>query len=153
MTRNGTRKTTASSKENQYSKIPVQSTLLMPSSRLLEIPDSSSSTATWLIGSMILPEATMDFAMASEPHEAHYTMKNYAEALAQPDAPAAAWREQGMLLRERGERVGAIDALRHYNVSAVAALALLILVVLFTEIYAPATGIELWRRRPEGLAA
>lgn len=42
----------------------------------------------------------------------------YAEALAQPDAPAAAWREQGMLLRERGERVGAIDALRHYLAAA-----------------------------------
>lgn len=42
-----------------------------------------------------------------------------------------------------------VDASRHYNIPAVAALALLALAVLFTEIYAPATGIELWRRRPE----
>jgi capsule polysaccharide export protein KpsE/RkpR len=40
-----------------------------------------------------------------------------------------------------------LDAWRHYNVSAVAALALLILAALFTEIYAPATGIVLWRSR------
>jgi len=40
-----------------------------------------------------------------------------------------------------------VDAWRHYNVSAVAALALLALAVLFTELYAPATGIDLWRRR------
>lgn len=40
-----------------------------------------------------------------------------------------------------------LDAWRHYNVSAVAAFALLILTILFTEIYAPATGIVLWRSR------
>jgi len=45
-----------------------------------------------------------------------------------------------------------LDAARHYNIPAVAALALLILAVLFTELYAPATGIALWRRRPESIA-
>lgn len=39
-----------------------------------------------------------------------------------------------------------VDAGRHYNVPAVGALALLVLLALFTEIYAPATGIALWRR-------
>lgn len=43
-----------------------------------------------------------------------------------------------------------LDAVRHYNIPAVAALALLVLAALFTEVYAPATGIVLWRRRPEG---
>lgn len=38
----------------------------------------------------------------------------YAEALAQPQPPAAAWREQGMLLRDRGDRPGAIASLRRY---------------------------------------
>jgi len=45
-----------------------------------------------------------------------------------------------------------IDAVRHYNVSAVAALVLLLLAAAFTEVYAPATGIALWRRSPEGVA-
>ncbi len=45
-----------------------------------------------------------------------------------------------------------VDAGRHYNVPAVAILALLVLAALFTEIYAPATGIELWRRRPDEAA-
>ncbi|WP_425229440.1 capsule biosynthesis protein [Sphingomonas sp.] len=37
-----------------------------------------------------------------------------------------------------------LDAERHYNVSAVAALALLVLAALFTELYVPATGLR-WR--------
>jgi len=40
-----------------------------------------------------------------------------------------------------------LDAWRHYNMSAVAALTLLGLLFLFTEFYAPATGIRLWRRK------
>lgn len=38
----------------------------------------------------------------------------YAEALAQPDPPVAAWRQHGMMLRDRGDRAGAIAALRSY---------------------------------------
>ncbi len=38
----------------------------------------------------------------------------YAEALALPDPPAAAWREQGMLLRTNGDAPGAANALRQY---------------------------------------
>lgn len=38
----------------------------------------------------------------------------YAETLALPDPPAAAWREQGMLLRTRGDTAGAANALRNY---------------------------------------
>ena len=40
-----------------------------------------------------------------------------------------------------------IDADRKYNISAVALLLLVILGALFTEVYAPATGIDLGRRR------
>ncbi len=40
-----------------------------------------------------------------------------------------------------------LEAGRHYNVPAVALLALLLVLVFFTEIYAPATGIVLIRRR------
>jgi hypothetical protein len=40
-----------------------------------------------------------------------------------------------------------LDPWRHYNVSALAALALLVLGAFFTEIYTPATGIALWRRQ------
>jgi hypothetical protein len=46
-----------------------------------------------------------------------------------------------------------VDAWRHYNIPAGAALALLALVFLFTEVYAPATGIVLWRRREEKVEA
>lgn len=38
----------------------------------------------------------------------------YAEALALPDPPVAAWRQHGMMLRDRGERTQAIEALRTY---------------------------------------
>lgn len=38
----------------------------------------------------------------------------YAEALSLPDPPAAAWREQGMLLRAKGDNAGAAAALHHY---------------------------------------
>lgn len=38
----------------------------------------------------------------------------YAEALTLPDPPAAAWREQGMLLRDKGDAAGAANALRNY---------------------------------------
>jgi predicted Zn-dependent protease len=38
----------------------------------------------------------------------------YAEALTLPDPPAAAWREQGMLLRTQGDTAGATSALRNY---------------------------------------
>lgn len=41
-----------------------------------------------------------------------------------------------------------LDADRKYNVAAVALLALVILGALFTEIYAPATGIRLFRDKP-----
>jgi uncharacterized protein involved in exopolysaccharide biosynthesis len=41
-----------------------------------------------------------------------------------------------------------LEAGRHYNVPAVALLALLLVLAFFTEIYAPATGIVLIRRRP-----
>ena len=42
-----------------------------------------------------------------------------------------------------------LDADRKYNVPAVALLALALLAALFTEIYAPATGIDLWLKRRE----
>lgn len=42
----------------------------------------------------------------------------YAQALSQPRPPAAAWREQGMLLREQGDKAGALAALRRYLKSA-----------------------------------
>jgi predicted Zn-dependent protease len=45
----------------------------------------------------------------------------YAEALALPDPPAAAWREQGMLLRTKGDTAGAASALRNYLQAAPAA--------------------------------
>lgn len=38
----------------------------------------------------------------------------FAEAVALPDAPAAAWREHGLALRDQGERAGARAALRRY---------------------------------------
>jgi beta-barrel assembly-enhancing protease len=38
----------------------------------------------------------------------------YAEALAQPQPPAACWREQGMLLRDQGDTSGALASLRRY---------------------------------------
>ncbi|MFC5579422.1 M48 family metalloprotease [Lysobacter niabensis] len=38
----------------------------------------------------------------------------YAQALAEPHAPPAAWREQGMLLREQGDKPGALASLRRY---------------------------------------
>ncbi|HJW47471.1 MAG TPA: M48 family metalloprotease [Lysobacter sp.] len=38
----------------------------------------------------------------------------YAEALAQPQPPAACWREQGMLLRDQGDKSGALASLRRY---------------------------------------
>lgn len=38
----------------------------------------------------------------------------YAEALSLPQPPAAAWREQGMLLREQGDQASALAALRRY---------------------------------------
>lgn len=41
-----------------------------------------------------------------------------------------------------------LDAGRHYNVPAVALLALLLVAAFFTEIYAPSTGIALFRRHP-----
>lgn len=44
-----------------------------------------------------------------------------------------------------------VDAGRHYNVPFVGALALLVLLALFTEIYAPATGIVLWRREEKAV--
>lgn len=40
--------------------------------------------------------------------------KLYAETLTLPDPPAAAWREQGMLLREKGDTAAAAEALRTY---------------------------------------
>lgn len=45
----------------------------------------------------------------------------YAEALTLPDPPAAAWREQGMLLRTQGDATGAATALRNYLQAAPAA--------------------------------
>ena len=47
--------------------------------------------------------------------------KLYAEALTLPDPPAAAWREQGMLLRTQGDTAGAASALRRYLQAAPAA--------------------------------
>ena len=38
----------------------------------------------------------------------------YAEALALPDPPAAAWRERGLFLQTNGDVPGAIAAMRHY---------------------------------------
>ncbi|TXH67269.1 MAG: hypothetical protein E6Q88_10840 [Lysobacteraceae bacterium] len=38
----------------------------------------------------------------------------YSDALALPNPPAAAWREQGMYLRTKGDNVGAAAALRNY---------------------------------------
>ncbi len=38
----------------------------------------------------------------------------YAQAIALPDPPAAAWRERGMALRDAGQRSEAADALRRY---------------------------------------
>jgi predicted Zn-dependent protease len=38
----------------------------------------------------------------------------YAQALAAPEPPAAAWREQGMLQREQGDKVAALASLRRY---------------------------------------
>jgi len=38
----------------------------------------------------------------------------YAEALALPDPPSAVWREQGLLLRAKGDAAGAASALRSY---------------------------------------
>jgi len=45
-----------------------------------------------------------------------------------------------------------LDADRKYNIPAVAILALVLLLAAFTEIYAPATGIDLGLRRREGAA-
>lgn len=45
----------------------------------------------------------------------------YAEALALPDPPAAAWREQGMLLRAKNDSAGAAESLRNYLQAAPAA--------------------------------
>jgi hypothetical protein len=42
-----------------------------------------------------------------------------------------------------------LDADRKYNISAVALLILVILAALFTEIYVPATGIDLGLKRRE----
>jgi len=42
-----------------------------------------------------------------------------------------------------------LDDDRKFNVSAIALLALVIALALFTEVYAPATGIRLWPRRAE----
>ncbi|HEV8693981.1 MAG TPA: M48 family metalloprotease [Lysobacter sp.] len=38
----------------------------------------------------------------------------YAQALAQPQPPVATWREQGMLLRDQGDKAGALVSLRRY---------------------------------------
>ncbi|MBS0193378.1 MAG: M48 family metalloprotease [Proteobacteria bacterium] len=38
----------------------------------------------------------------------------YRDAIAQPGAPSAAWREYGLDLRQSGQRAAAIDALKHY---------------------------------------
>jgi predicted TPR repeat methyltransferase len=38
----------------------------------------------------------------------------YAQAVALPGAPAAAWREHGYALRDAGQRAAARDALRRY---------------------------------------
>ena len=38
----------------------------------------------------------------------------YAEAIAQPEAPAAAWREQGLLQQSRNQREAAMESLRRY---------------------------------------
>ncbi|WP_447763255.1 capsule biosynthesis protein [Sphingopyxis panaciterrae] len=46
-----------------------------------------------------------------------------------------------------------LDADRKYNIAAIALLALVILAALFTEIYAPATGIRLFSVRDKGPAA
>lgn len=40
--------------------------------------------------------------------------RQYAEAIALPSAPAAAWREHAYALRDRGERSPAMDAFRRY---------------------------------------
>lgn len=40
--------------------------------------------------------------------------RHYAEAIALPSAPAAAWREHAYILRNRGERSTAVDAFRRY---------------------------------------
>lgn len=40
--------------------------------------------------------------------------KLYKEAIAHDDAPAGAWREYGLDLRQNGQRAPAADALRHY---------------------------------------
>jgi len=44
--------------------------------------------------------------------------KLYAEALALPDPPAAAWRERAHYLHAHGDTPGAADALRHYLAAA-----------------------------------
>ena len=38
----------------------------------------------------------------------------YSQALAEPQPPPAAWREQGMLLRDQGDKAGALASLRRY---------------------------------------
>ncbi|HEY2346778.1 MAG TPA: M48 family metalloprotease [Xanthomonadaceae bacterium] len=40
--------------------------------------------------------------------------KLYRDAITHPDAPAAAWREVGLDLRQNGQRAAAADALHHY---------------------------------------
>jgi predicted Zn-dependent protease len=40
--------------------------------------------------------------------------RRYAQAIALPDPPPAAWREHGMALRDAGDRGAAIDALQRY---------------------------------------
>jgi regulator of sirC expression with transglutaminase-like and TPR domain len=50
----------------------------------------------------------------NEPGDRERAEALYETVLGQPDPPPGAWREWGLVLRDRGDRAGAAEALRRY---------------------------------------
>jgi len=69
-----------------------------------------------------LPEdrALLDFYLGEayrrrgDPSDRDEAARRYAQAIALPNPPVAAWREHGLALRDAGQRREAADALRRY---------------------------------------
>lgn len=92
--------------EAELSRRIYGASIQMISDNLALAPEDSKGTYTYF-----LAEA---YRRANKGDDRLRARELYARAIASPDAPADAWREHGMVLREVGDNLAAADALRRY---------------------------------------
>jgi predicted Zn-dependent protease len=90
----------------ELSRRQYAASILVVSELLADAPAEDKALLSFYLG-----EA---YRRRANPGDRAEAARWYAQAIALPDPPPAAWREHGMALRDAGDRPAAIDALQRY---------------------------------------